>query len=1182
MDWNDTDVVTNDEIVFTNGVGLIPEQTTHLETQDDMDPELYLALQQSEQIEVFEDHPSGTEIGINVSWFSGSAANDLVPFINQLKGARPFDDPSNSGQITYDENGYPTSVPSHYVVSSLLIRSVDVEGIPPHTGEFRLYGQGSGLISLKGSAQGVLYERADTDSFDREVIDGESYWYVDLNFSTMGEDLAQLIMLIHDIDQSDHIRDLALVHETHLDLHREGEVFTPEIVNDLKGYETLRLMNWMRANQIQEDGNGWGEEGSNWTSPQPEQRYIGNDYYTFNNNAGGKKNEGRFEVSVPVEYLVQLANEVGADPWIAVPVDITDSRAAQLADYVSLNLDDGLTARWEYGNEIFNDAIGFESYRYSLAMAGKTFENFNEVGAGAVAEWAAYRGTQVYSIIKDVFEEDGNEARFVAPGWAFSGSLKTTGSLVENSYLVRYFAAEESRKMDDGTPLPLEVVTDYSVAMYYGGTLAGRHPDSSVVYHIMETVEGVETQADMLAKWLMFGAYAEHYKQLTSDHLGAPMTGVAWSEKLDIGVTPLIWEDIQAGLDPLTELDQILRLEDNVLQYRGVKAQDWTDVIVFDSTPGKTLAEMINDVDLVGYGGKMKGVIHSGIYSSLVNSATMRLDAHAGYAKALGLNFTAYEGGGHVSYPVEGAFDMYDAYNNSVSGAQVFARWLEIMSESGLDEYVHFMSHDRTNRNDWWGVQDYVGQDISSEPEAIVLRKAIEAYDPNHQTTASGALATAESVRTTATGGLVVDLPVVWDGNDVWHINSDGSATENSGSIKQLLLKDLLPVAGGSAYNLSFDVGLEDVDETEIRVVARAMGGGSADLLTWRGMVSDGEALEFNLGTIPEELSSLYVVVQRVGQDRSGSLTIENADVEEVRADDRGQVDVPTEEGVICTLADDCWQPGAGWAISDAGIATSVSDTSGKLSLSELLPVVAGSKYQVSFKVSLDGADSTQLRLVGRAMGGGADEVLRWRGDVTDGQVVTLDMSEIPSDRRLLDVVLMRGGQAAGSLTISDFKINLSASGDTGPDPEPPIGDDGMTGTEGVALTSAVWNGGDKWVMSDDGRASVAEGQQDFLSLKAPIQVTPQGRYEVSFKVSLDGADSTQLRLVGRAMGGGADEVLRWRSDVTDGQVVTLNLNEIPSDRSLLDLVVSRGGAMKGQLTLSDFAVKPVVDKVLA
>jgi hypothetical protein len=176
----------------------------------------------------------------------------------------------------------------------------------------------------------------------------------------------------------------------------------------------------------------------------------------------------------------------------------------------------------------------------------------------------------------------------------------------------------------------------------------------------------------------------------------------------------------------------------------------------------------------------------------------------------------------------------------------------------------------------------------------------------------------------------------------------------------------------------------------------------------------------------------------------------------------------------------------------------------------------------------------------------------------------------------------MRGGQAAGSLTISDFKINLSASGDTGPDPEPPIGDDGMTGTEGVALTSAVWNGGDKWVMSDDGRASVAEGQQDFLSLKAPIQVTPQGRYEVSFKVSLDGADSTQLRLVGRAMGGGADEVLRWRSDVTDGQVVTLTLNEIPSDRSLLDLVVSRGGAMKGQLTLSDFAVKPVVDKVLA
>ena len=80
---------------------------------------------------IFEEQRSAMQVGINVSWFSGSQANNIVPFINQLKGARPWDDPSNSGQMLYDENGYPLTVPGHYVVSQLLIRSSDLQGIPP-------------------------------------------------------------------------------------------------------------------------------------------------------------------------------------------------------------------------------------------------------------------------------------------------------------------------------------------------------------------------------------------------------------------------------------------------------------------------------------------------------------------------------------------------------------------------------------------------------------------------------------------------------------------------------------------------------------------------------------------------------------------------------------------------------------------------------------------------------------------------------------------------------------------------------------------------------------------------------------------------------------------------------------------------------------------------------------------
>ena len=993
-----------------------PLSSESFRTQEDiMDPALVAALQQYE-LSVFEDAPSGTEIGINVSWFSGSNANDLVPFVNQLKGARPWDDPADSGRMTYDENGYPTTIPSHYVVSQLLIRSADVEGIPPHTGAFRLYGQGSGTISLVSSTQGTLHSRLDTDALPTEIIAGESFWHVDLDFSVQGVEIAQLRMLIHGIEQGDHIRDLALVHETHLDAHRAGEVFAPEFVADLQGYGTLRLMDWMRANKIEEDGNGWGPEGSDWTSPDPEQRHVGADYFTFNNHAGGAANEGRFEVSVPIEHIVALANAVDADPWITLPVDILDSRVEQIATYVAEHLEEGLTARWEYGNELFNDAIGFEGYRYSVAMARATFADFDAEGPWAAVEWAAYRGPQVYGIIRDVLQEHGDTMRSVAPGWAFSGSLRPNGELTDG-YLVRYFAAGQSRLMNDGTPLPFDVVTDYSVAMYYGGTLAEGRPDGRIAHHVLQTVEGADAQADALAAWLMFGSDPALYHEVTVANLTEPLTGLTWSGDLDIGVTPLIWADIKAGLDPLTGLETVLRLDGAALQYRGVNSAGWTDVVVFDQIPDRTLAGMIEDLVLVGHGGRQNGVAYTGLSSGLANSVAMRLDAHAGYAEALGLNFIAYEGGSHVSYPVEGGFGMYEAFNTSAAGARVFARWLELMSAHGLDGYVHFMSHDRTNGNDWWGVQDHVGQDIAAKPEALVLRAAMAAYDPGHDPAARGPLAGAQSVSVTTTGALSVDLPVVWKASGTWTVHADGSATESGGTITQLTLQNLLPVREGARYVLDFDIGLEGSDATEIRVVARALGAGAEDLLRWQGVVTDKGSVSLDLGEIPAGMSSLYLVVQRVGADRSGSLTVTDADLAEVGPLREGALGAAFAAESITGLAELPWAAGRGWSLSGAGTAVAEPGATGRLSLGDLLEVVPATRYAVGFTVGLEGAPGTQLRLIGRAMGGGADEVLRWREDVTHGQVVTPELEAIPDGRALLDPVFSRGGAMAGTVT---------------------------------------------------------------------------------------------------------------------------------------------------------------------
>ncbi|MEO0390464.1 MAG: hypothetical protein AAF218_05930 [Pseudomonadota bacterium] len=823
----------------------------------------------------FERAVSATDIGMNVAWFSGSRANNLVLFINQIKGARPWDDPFNLGGMRYDQNGYPTVIPGAYVVSQLLIRSADMHGIAPHDGRFRLYGQGAGTFSVISTARGVEVGPVKTTSLPSEQVNGTAFWYTDVDFTIdPGAEISQIKMQIHDLAQGNHIRNLALVHHSHLEVYRQGAVFAPELEQDLEVYGALRLMDWMRANRIEEQGDGWRDEGSDWSSPTPDQRYVSPGFYTFNNHAGGRRNEGRFEVSVPIEHIVLLANRTGADPWINLPVDITDARAAMLARYVAAHLDETLTARWEYGNELFNSAIGFEGYRYAIRMARARFGADLPEGPNTAVEWAAYRGPQLYNVVADAMAEHRRTARYVAPGWAFSSSLSHDGGL-NRGYLVRYFNAAQSRAMNDGTPLPLDIVTDYAVAMYFGGTMAAGRPDAPVVSHILRTVDGTDAQAHKLADWLLFGASPDRFVHVTRRALETPLTDVPLDG--DIGVAPLIAEDVAAGLNPLTDLAQVLRLRGARLQYRGQQSQAWRDVLVFQAPPKISLQAMIDQVRLVGHGGRLSGQFYSGLRSGLGPNTGWRLDAHGDYAKALGLNFVAYEGGSHLAAPMQGAWEMYQAFNTGTAGARVLARWLEIMSDKGLDEYIHFMSHNRTNAGDWWGVQDYIGQPIADSPEAQVLRQAIAAFDPAAEASFTGPLKDAGQVQVTRTGQLRAALPARWLDAAPWSIGPNGEAYEAAGDTRQLRLAAPLPIDPAVQYTFEFDVRLEDAAQADMRVVARVLGQPTAQLFRWQSVVQDGVHISLEVGPFEPGQKAVTIAVQRVGQAREGTLTLRNA-----------------------------------------------------------------------------------------------------------------------------------------------------------------------------------------------------------------------------------------------------------------------------------------------------------------
>lgn len=174
----------------------------------------------------------------------------------------------------------------------------------------------------------------------------------------------------------DYIRDIAIVPERYEGLYQAGEIFNPDwlkIVNDAR---ELRFMDWMETN---------GSAVENWS-----QRPTPGDATWM-------------DKGVPVEVMVQLANQTGAEPWFDMPAKASDAYIRDFATYVRDHLDPDLVAHVEYSNEVWNWA--FSQTRWLIAQAKA---KWGETGGGARANYAAKRATETALIWDKVF---GDQAR---------------------------------------------------------------------------------------------------------------------------------------------------------------------------------------------------------------------------------------------------------------------------------------------------------------------------------------------------------------------------------------------------------------------------------------------------------------------------------------------------------------------------------------------------------------------------------------------------------------------------------------------------------------------------------------------------------------------------------------------------------------------------------------------------
>lgn len=290
-----------------------------------------------------------------------------MPFIDIFKTARPWtghtatqwgawDAARMQAEGYLDANGWLTAVPPELDrVEALMLTDLPAAA-QSATGRYRVTWDGQGAISVGGAA-------LDVDSRTAGEI-----WF------TYRPGPGTVAVAISATDAADPIRNIAVVAARHIPLFQAGALFNPDWLAVIADLRLIRFMDWMATNNSPQVT--WDDR------PAPAD-------YTY----GWR--------GVPVEVMVRLANEVGAEPWFTLPHQADDGYVLAFAAYVRDHLDPRLRTHAEWSNEVWNFIFGQSQWALEQARqrwgegVGDGWMQVAGLRAAAVADlWAAVYGEQ--------------------------------------------------------------------------------------------------------------------------------------------------------------------------------------------------------------------------------------------------------------------------------------------------------------------------------------------------------------------------------------------------------------------------------------------------------------------------------------------------------------------------------------------------------------------------------------------------------------------------------------------------------------------------------------------------------------------------------------------------------------------------------------------------------------------
>ncbi|MGB3405794.1 MAG: calcium-binding protein [Microcoleaceae cyanobacterium] len=297
-----------------------------------------------------------------------------LPFIDHFKASRVWLGHLsgrwggiNASEMDLDDKGWVKSLPvvegQERPVSTLMLRGIN--GQYPG-GRYVVLYDGEGELNYK---------------FDAEEITSESTPGRDILEVTPGEGGIYLEIASTDPNNTgDYLRNIRVIREDQLPLYEAGATFNPDWIEKIEDFRSLRFMDWMDTN---------GSDQQHWEDrPQ------------IDNASWGDGWDG----GVPLEVMIDLANQVNADPWFNIPHKATDDYIRNFAEVVKEQLDPRLEANIEFSNEVWN--WGFSQSKYAEAAAE---ERWGEEVRGGWMQWYGMRSAQMADTFTEVFGEEADQ-----------------------------------------------------------------------------------------------------------------------------------------------------------------------------------------------------------------------------------------------------------------------------------------------------------------------------------------------------------------------------------------------------------------------------------------------------------------------------------------------------------------------------------------------------------------------------------------------------------------------------------------------------------------------------------------------------------------------------------------------------------------------------------------------------